>query len=158
MLVVLVMAAESVGHTLTSVRRDVPASNPLIFLPNVLSTVSICGTPSDSFHVARFPVVVSKISVIPHFGRDGSIDVLRVVIETAISYYIGNSLSSRSIPLDAVVRLRLLLAHQPQPHVALDLGTVALGGVAEAAAARHLDHQAFAGRNGLEALGLEFLA
>ena len=87
-------------------------------------------TPNDSFHVARFPVVFSKISVIPHIVRDDSIDVLRVVIGTAISYYIGNSLSSRSIPLDPVRSLRLLLADQPQPHVALDLGTVALGGVA----------------------------
>lgn len=152
------MAAESVGHAFTSVRSGCLAFNPLNFLPNVLSAASLCWTPSDSFHVARFPVVVSKIIVIPHFGRNGSIDVLRVVIGTAISYYIGNSLSSRSIPLDPVRSLRLLLADQPQPHVALDLGTVALGGVAEAAAARHLDHQPLAGRDGLEALGAELLA
>ena len=80
-------------------------------------------------------------------------------LEAAISYYIGISLSSGSVvALDAVVGLRPFLADQAQPHIAFDLGAVALGGIAEAAAARHLDHQPFAGRDGLEALGLHHLA
>ena len=62
------------------------------------------------------------------------------------------------VALNAIQRLRLLLADQPEPHIALDLRAVALLRVAEAAAPRHVDDQAFAGRDGLEALGLEFLA
>src|SRR5580700_10207069 len=63
-----------------------------------------------------------------------------------------------SVSLNPVRRLRLLPADQSQLHVARDLGAVAFLRIAEAAAARHVDDQAFAGRDGLEAFGLELLA
>src|SRR5450755_3342604 len=66
--------------------------------------------------------------------------------------------SNKLITLDPIRRFRLCLADQPELHVAVDLGAVAFPGIAEAAAARHVDDQAFAGRDGLEALGLELLA
>src|SRR5450631_2351117 len=66
--------------------------------------------------------------------------------------------SNKLITLDPIRRFRLCLADQPELHVAVDLGAVAFPGIAEAAAVRHVDDQAFAGRDGLEALGLELLA
>src|SRR6187431_2924638 len=55
--------------------------------------------------------------------------------------------------IDAIDRLRLLGADQSELDVALHGGAVALLRIAEAAAARHLDHQALAGRDRLETFG-----
>src|SRR3981189_1235428 len=63
-----------------------------------------------------------------------------------------------SVALDPIRRLGLRLTDQPKLHVARNLRPAALLRIAEAAAARHVDDQALAGRDGLEALGLQLLA
>lgn len=81
--------------------------------------VSSRETPNDVFYVARFGRLLedqchperSEGSCLaarktPHFVRDDSIDISEVVLETAISYYIGNGRSSECPPAAFTFRRR----------------------------------------------------
>src|SRR3954467_134952 len=61
-------------------------------------------------------------------------------------------MSDELVFFDSIHCFSLLFAHQPELDVAFHGGAVALLGVAEAAAAGHLDDEALAGRDRLEAL------
>src|SRR5215203_6894737 len=74
----------------------------------------------------------------------------------SLAYYAnGKGRAQGSIAVCAIQRFCLFLADEAQPHVALDFLAVTILRVAESATTWHLDHQAIAGGNGLEALGLE---